>query len=91
MKCSFCNRDAEVVSCLVAGPNDISICSECAAKIRDGMASSKIKLHEAVVCTFCGVADTRPHGIGINGDAKICFQCIAVVLATAKQANHGFQ
>ena len=91
MKCSFCDRDASLVSCLVAGPAGNNICRECADTIFTGMAHHVTTLKQPVLCTFCGVADTQPHGIGSNGDAKICTQCIAIARASSNQANHNLR
>lgn len=85
MKCSFCDRDDSVVPCLVAGPPGNNICSECAEKISEGMSNNGKELNESVQCTFCGVVDRRPHGIGVAGEAKICSQCILIALDVVKK------
>ena len=87
MKCSFCNRDDSDVPCLVAGPADNNICSECAENIFEGISGNKFKLNEKVVCTFCGVPDANPHGIGVNGNAKICSQCVLIAIKSVNSAK----
>ena len=44
-----------------------------------GISNTEKELTDSVYCTFCGVADRQPHGIGVEGKAKICPQCVLIV------------
>ena len=74
MKCSFCKRHADDVPVMVAGPEGHNICIECAKTIAAGMIHKKGS-NVAVACSFCGIADGQPHGIGDGGSSIICVRC----------------
>jgi hypothetical protein len=80
MICGFCNREHIEVPYLIAGPKGSNICSECARTVAAEMIKVGETLSQTVACSFCGIADAFPHGIGSGGKVTICLHCAVTAL-----------
>ncbi len=79
-RCSFCNKDQCQVNRLVAGPNGVYICNECA------IAFSEEK-HEPLAekglrCSFCGKDQAHIQYLSRSGSkgTRICDECVDLCL-----------
>ena len=87
MICGFCNREHTDVPQLVAGPRDNNICIDCSELIATGIIRNPIRLKEKVTCSFCGISDNFPHGMGVGGKVTICLHCVLSTLKTIRTKN----
>ena len=69
VSCSFCLKNKDEVTILIAGQDDVYICDECVAKSTD----------ELVVCSFCFSEVHRKDVLmSSQGGQHICRKCIKI-------------
>jgi ClpX C4-type zinc finger len=88
LSCSFCGRDQDHTSALVAGPG-VYICGRCletAAKVVTGTAPGhapggfgRVSADaDAAQCSFCGKRRSDTPAMAYAGGARICSECMAL-------------
>ncbi len=74
--CSFCSKDQDQVSRLIAGPGGVYVCDECVTKFV-GMERIQQGEQKNRACSFCGKQQNQVQ-LMVNSpkNVHICGECI---------------
>ena len=66
-RCSFCNKEQELVKKLIAGPK-VYICDECVDICMDVMSDQR--------CRVCGASTNAAESLLVRGSRLVCPKCL---------------